>query len=164
MAVEVHSVIYQEGNFVKNMKRVSKGFTLIELMIVIAIVAILLALALPAYQDYTIRAKVTEGLSLGASPKLAVSETCQSDPLATPAADSGYAFVPGTDDDDYVLSIVISGTCAVPVVTITTQNTGAAADPVLVLTGDVQPNSGQIEWDCTTSSGLPQHVPVSCRS
>ncbi|MBT8053088.1 MAG: prepilin-type N-terminal cleavage/methylation domain-containing protein, partial [Gammaproteobacteria bacterium] len=46
------------------MKRVSKGFTLIELMIVIAIVAILLALALPAYQDYTIRAKVTEGLSV----------------------------------------------------------------------------------------------------
>ncbi|NNK52653.1 MAG: prepilin-type N-terminal cleavage/methylation domain-containing protein, partial [Xanthomonadales bacterium] len=64
------------------MKRVSKGFTLIELMIVIAIVAILLALALPAYQDYTIRAKVTEGLSVAASPKLAVSETCQSDPLA----------------------------------------------------------------------------------
>jgi len=64
------------------MKRVSKGFTLIELMIVIAIIAILLALAIPAYQDYTIRAKVGEGLSLAASPKLAVTETCQSDPVA----------------------------------------------------------------------------------
>jgi prepilin-type N-terminal cleavage/methylation domain-containing protein len=69
---------------VKNMKRVSKGFTLIELMIVIAIIAILLALAIPAYQDYTIRSKVTEGLSVSASAKLAAAETCQSDPEVTP--------------------------------------------------------------------------------
>ena len=147
-----------------NMKRVSKGFTLIELMIVIAIVAILLALALPAYQDYTIRAKVTEGLSLGASPKLAVSETCQSDPLATPSSDSGYAFVAGSDTDDYVSGIVIGGTCAAPTVSIATMNTGAATNVVLLLTGTATANSGQIEWDCTTTAGLPQHVPTSCRS
>ncbi|NND56668.1 MAG: pilin [Xanthomonadales bacterium] len=146
------------------MKRVSKGFTLIELMIVIAIVAILLALALPAYQDYTIRAKVTEGLSVAASPKLAVSETCQSDPLATPADDSGYVFVAGADDDDYVASVTVGGTCAAPTVTVVTQNTGAATNPTLLLTGDVQVGSGQIEWDCTTTAGLPQHVPTSCRS
>ena len=59
----------------KNMKRVSKGFTLIELMIVIAIIAILLALAIPAYQDYTIRTKVGESLSVMASAKLAVKTT-----------------------------------------------------------------------------------------
>jgi len=149
---------------VKNMKRVSKGFTLIELMIVIAIVAILLALALPAYQDYTIRAKTTEGLSLGASPKLAVSETCQSDPNATPATDSGYTFTAGTDADDYVSTIVLGGTCLAPTVTITTMNTGAATQPVLLLTGAAVVGSGQIEWDCTTTAGLPQHVPTSCRS
>ena len=57
------------------MKRsIQKGFTLIELMIVVAIIGILAAVALPAYQDYTVRAKVTEGLSLASSAKLAVAE------------------------------------------------------------------------------------------
>ncbi len=71
---------YQEGIFVKNMKRVSKGFTLIELMIVIAIIAILLALAIPAYQDYTIRTKVGEAMSVGAICQTRGCRTCQSDP------------------------------------------------------------------------------------
>ena len=57
-----------------NMKRLQKGFTLIELMIVIAIVAILVALAVPAYQDYAIRAKVGECINAAAVPKLSISE------------------------------------------------------------------------------------------
>ena len=60
------------------MKRMQQGFTLIELMIVVAIIGILAAVALPAYQDYTIRAKVTEGLSLASSAKTAITETFNS--------------------------------------------------------------------------------------
>ena len=57
------------------MKKIQKGFTLIELMIVVAIIGILAAIAIPAYQDYTIRAQVSEGLTLAAAAKAAVAET-----------------------------------------------------------------------------------------
>jgi type IV pilus assembly protein PilA len=63
-------------------KKVQQGFTLIELMIVVAIIGILAAIAIPAYQDYTVRAKVTEGLSIGDSAKTAIAESYQSNDMA----------------------------------------------------------------------------------
>jgi len=153
---------------VKNMKRVSKGFTLIELMIVIAIIAILLALAIPAYQDYTVRAKVGEGLSVGAAAKLAVSESCQTDPTMVPDADGanlGYNFV----NSKYVETITFGGQCTTanpPTMTITTARTGAVeaggSDVVLQLNSTVA--NGRFDWTCQATSGEARHVPRTCRS
>lgn len=146
------------------MKKNMQGFTLIELMIVVAIIAILAAIALPAYQDYTIRAKVTEGLTMASAAKLAVAETAASEGgLANvTVANSGYVF--NADANGYVASIAIApGT---GVITVTTQNTGAAVAPVMTLT-PAPPSGGtvddQLQWTCAQTAGASKHVPASCR-
>ncbi len=139
----------------------NKGFTLIELMIVVAIIAIILTLALPVYSNYAIRAKVGEALSIGASALTSTGATCIEDPSITDLtnAKAGYGFLPGP----FVADISIEGACSEPRIVITTQQTGAIPDPVLTLTGYLTDGGGQMTWSCVTN-GPNIYVPKSCRS
>ncbi|MGZ8200599.1 MAG: pilin [Methylosarcina sp.] len=145
-----------------------QGFTLIELMIVVAIIGILAAVAIPAYKDYTTRAKMSEVLVMMEPAKLAVAETVSSmGTLGTfitaggTEAEAGYEF-PGATD--YVNSITIapSGTTAV-VITAASIVPGATGNVLLTGTEIAGGNgSGQLTWDCSTSID-GKFMPVSCR-
>lgn len=143
----------------RNARRAAqKGFTLIELMIVVAIIGILAAVALPAYQDYTVRAKVTEGLNLASGMKPTVAEN-----IAvlggTPAAGS----CKGVDAIGAVGSVT-SVTCADTTGVITTTMNASAKNVVFTLTPGTGV-AGAISWTCKVSaSGNNKYVPSSCRS
>lgn len=136
--------------------RTRNGFTLIELMIVIAILAMLLVVAIPAYQDLSIRARVSEGLNAAAPVKLAVSEALSSG--RTPGqADFDTTGV----QTDYVDSIQIASDGTGQII-VTTRNTGADTDPVFTMTPSTL-GSESVMWVCALSSGESTHLPASCR-
>ena len=152
----------------KNMKRnVQQGFTLIELMIIIAIVAILVALAVPAYQDYTIRAKVAECINSAAPAKLAVAEFFMQDGVDWPTQDQS-----GLEDGEsglsqYCEAFVYGGGTTIDAATITVSALDAvgASGVSAMLTPSVAVG-GNINWACTNASGdtaLAKYLPSSCR-
>jgi type IV pilus assembly protein PilA len=149
------------------MKRVQQGFTLIELMIVVAIIGILAAVALPAYQDYTVRAKVTEGLSLAGAAKVAVAENAANGKpfdagytkpaVTTNVADVTIDQATGMITITYGASI---GTGADTIEMVPTSDgtalSGTAADSVI-------PTGGSIEWACTAGNLAAKYRPGQCR-
>jgi len=132
------------------MKTLQKGFTLIELMIVVAIIGILAAIAIPAYQDYTIRAQVTEGLSLAAAAKAAVSESFSNTGVAP--LDRTAAGLSATDTDtsgNYVSALQI----AKGVITITysktaPQRANAAIDKGTLILVPYLSADQSVIWKC----------------
>ena len=135
-----------------------KGFTLIELMIVVAIIGILAAVALPAYQDYTVRAKVSEVVLAASSAKTAVAESAQVN-SAMPAS-----LTIDSQSSNWVASVAYAQTNAsVGVITVTTSNRDSKINGVTVtMTGTLQPN-GQVTWLCRSGTMDVKYLPASCK-
>jgi len=149
--------------------KLQKGFTLIELMIVIAIIGILAAIAIPAYQDYTVRSKVSEGLNIAGAAKLAVAETVQTLGRFPTSGNISYGLPNSSSiQGTYVSQVAVDTSGATGTITITmNQNVGGtptANGTALTLTP--QTGAGSVQWTCApaSSSGVPaKYLPASCR-
>lgn len=146
--------------------KAQKGFTLIELMIVVAIIGILAAIALPAYQDYTRRAKVSEVILAASACRTTISEVVQSSSGSTLPAANAWGCESSTATSQYVASVATNGS---GVVTVTVQNipgvTGnITLTPYVGATGTTVPTPGSAigRWVCDGSIDA-KYRPGSCR-
>ena len=144
------------------MKNLQKGFTLIELMIVVAIIGILAAVAIPAYQDYIGRAQAIEGVNLGAAAKTPLSEF-RSDRGSWPtSAGSVLSSLSGKYTSQLSLSAGAATTSPTATLTVLYRDTGLNAS-VASMTVEITTTDGGVNWDCTGGTLLPKFRPGACR-
>ena len=139
-----------------------QGFTLIELMIVVAIIGILAAIAIPAYQDYTIRAQVSEGLNLSGGAKAAVTEYYQDrGVLPTTNAEAGLALA-ASIVGKYVTSVTVTGTDGIVDVLYGLDAHALISGKTLQMS-PVTVNVGSVGWECSSGAIANKHLPAACR-
>ena len=144
------------------MKQIQKGFTLIELMIVVAIIGILAAVALPAYQDYTVRAKVSELMLAVSAGKTPVAEFYQ---VKGSLPNSGSVSI-DSQVSAYVASVTWDGTSILGVSS-TSMGNSAANSKTIALSPITSANNAVLNWTCgpiTGNNGMPKkYLPASCK-
>jgi type IV pilus assembly protein PilA len=145
------------------MKNIQKGFTLIELMIVVAIIAILAAIAIPAYQDYVVRSQVSEGMTLSDGAKTAVAEY-YTNKGSFPAGNTDAGLSPaGSITGSYVSGVQVAN--GIITATFSSTSPQKASTKINSKTLKLSPvaNGGSVSWTCDSGSVDTKYLPTSCR-